>query len=193
MKSYDDALRPDPRYILLNVDDPLEGMRPMTFRDHYAMVDAMRLPDGVRPVVDRLYNRALNALLYGWLDYDLMVIAAGQALASLDHALKTRLGEGGAKLRGLGPRLSQAVALGILPVPASSDRGDDHVLLVNIRKRDRPWHGSRLCPDRRGRDLRALPQAHLRHRSARASRLWPESHFLGPPRFRRPPWTSLNS
>ena len=89
MKTYAEALEPDARYRIVMTDDPVHGLRPLSFRDHYDMVADLQLPAGAPDVVVRIYARALNALIYGWLDYELMVVAAGQALASLEFALKT--------------------------------------------------------------------------------------------------------
>ena len=81
MKTYAEALEPDARYQIVMTDDPVDGLRPLSFRDHYDMVADLALPAGAPDVVVRIYARALNALIYGWLDYELMVVAAGQALA----------------------------------------------------------------------------------------------------------------
>lgn len=114
-------------------DDPVEGLRSMTFRDHYDMVADLELPAGGPEVVKTLYARALSALLYGWLDYELTVVATGQALASLEFALKVRLGPAVSKMPGLSRRLAYAVEHGMLAKPEPSAWGDDHVMLVRIR------------------------------------------------------------
>lgn len=106
MKTYAEALEPDARYQIVMTDDPVDGLRPLSFRDHYDMVADLALPAGAPDVVVRIYARALNALIYGWLDYELMVVAAGQALASLEFALKTRLGADAKKMPGLARRLA---------------------------------------------------------------------------------------
>lgn len=133
MKTYAEALEPDSRYRIVMTDDPIDGLRPSSFRDHYDMVADLELPAGVPEVVVRIYARALNALIYGWLDYELMVVAAGQALASLEFALKTRLGADANKMPGLARRLGYAVERNILSAPQTSQWGDDHALLVHIR------------------------------------------------------------
>ncbi|WP_292089283.1 hypothetical protein [Brevundimonas sp.] len=133
MKSYAQALLPDDRYRIIMVDDPDSGLRPITFEDHYEMVARLGLPTAVPEVIDRLYGRALHALLYGWFDYELMVVACGQALATLEFSLKTRLGAPAAKMTGLKPRLDHAVKLGLLSAPTPSAWGDDHALLASIR------------------------------------------------------------
>ena len=133
MKTYAEALEPDARYRIVMTDDPVDGLRPLSFRDHYDMVADLALPAGAPDVVVRIYARALNALIYGWLDYELMVVAAGQALASLEFALKTRLGADAKKMPGLARRLGYAVERNILSPPQKSQWGDDHQLLVHIR------------------------------------------------------------
>lgn len=133
MKTYTEALKADERYRIIMTDDPIDGLRPLAFEDHYAMAAGLTLPDGAPEVVERLYSRALNALLYGWLDYELMVVAAGQALASLEFGLKARLGAPAAKMSGLGRRLAYAVEQNILSAPVIGEWGDDHTMLVHIR------------------------------------------------------------
>lgn len=133
MKTYAEALEADDRYRIIRIDDPVEGLRPITFEDHYAMVADLQLPAGVPEVVDRLYDRALHALLYGWFDYELMVVAAGQALASLEFGLKARLGASAVGMNGLGRRLAHAVETEILAPPRPGRWGNDHALLVKIR------------------------------------------------------------
>lgn len=133
MKSYAQALQADNRCRIMMVDDPIEGLRAITFADHYAMVADLKLPVGAPEVVERLFRRVLHALLYGWLDYDLMVVAAGQALASLEYSLKDRLGPPAIKMNGLARRLAYAVETKVLSAPHPSPWGDDHTLLVHIR------------------------------------------------------------
>lgn len=133
MKSHAEILKVDARYRIMMVDDPLEGLRPITLADHYAMVAGLQLPAGVPEGVGRLYDRALHALLYGWFDYELMVVACGQALASLEYGLKARLGPPAAKKNGLAKRLAAAVEQGLIPPPMSGQWGDDHAMLAAIR------------------------------------------------------------
>ena len=133
MKSYAQALLPDERYRIIMIDDPDTGLRPITSEDHYEMVARLGLSTAVPEVIDRLYGRALHALLYGWFDYELMVVACGQALATLEFSPKTRLGAPAAKMRGLKPRLDHAVKLGLLSAPTPSAWGDEHALLASIR------------------------------------------------------------
>ncbi|WP_157677975.1 hypothetical protein [Brevundimonas diminuta] len=112
------------------IDDPDTGLRPITFEDHYEMVARLGLQTAVPEVIERLYGRALHALLYGWFDYELMVVACGQALATLEFSLKTRLGAPAAKMGGLKPRLDHAVKRGLLSAPTPSAWGDEHALAL---------------------------------------------------------------
>lgn len=133
MKAYAEALEPDERYRIMMIDDAASGLRPITFVDHHAMVAALQLPSAAPETVSRLYQRALHAFLYGWFDYELMVVAAGQALASVEFALKAQLGDEGRKLRGLAPRLSLAASQGKIAPPMSGPWGDTHGMLAAIR------------------------------------------------------------
>ena len=133
VKSYADPLKPDDRYRIMMVNDLVDGLRPVRFEDHYEMVARLSMSAAVPEVIERLYCRALHALMYGWFDYELMVVACGQALATLEFSLKTRLGAPVAKMGGLKPRLDYAVREGLLSAPRPSAWGDDHVLLASIR------------------------------------------------------------
>ncbi|MBC1183274.1 MAG: hypothetical protein DI531_09695 [Brevundimonas sp.] len=133
MKSFAQALHSDDRYRIMMIDDPVAGLRPITFEDHHGMVARLRLPITAPEAIQRLYGRALHALLYGWFDYELMVVACGQALATLEFSLKMRLGKSALKLSGLKPRLDHAVKHGLIAAPSPSAWGDDHALLASIR------------------------------------------------------------
>ncbi|WP_312083074.1 hypothetical protein [Brevundimonas sp.] len=133
MKSYDEALKVDERYRIIMAGSSIADLRPMTFQDHYDMVAALALPTTTPEIVERLYSRALNAFLFAWLDYELMVVAAGQALATLEFALKIRLGGAAKTTSGLARRLAIAVEQQILSSPQPGPWGDDHVLLAQIR------------------------------------------------------------
>ena len=44
MKSFAQALHSDDRYRIMMIDDPVAGLRPITFEDHHGMVARLRLP-----------------------------------------------------------------------------------------------------------------------------------------------------
>ncbi|WP_293827615.1 hypothetical protein [uncultured Brevundimonas sp.] len=156
MKTYAEALEPDARYRIVMTDDPVDGLRPLSFRDHYDMVADLELPAGAPDVVVRIYARALNALIYGWLDYELMVVAAGQALASLEFALKTRLGADARKMPGLARRLGYAVDRNILSPPQKKSVGRRSPVARPDSQRDRPRERARLSAEPGSDHIRSL-------------------------------------
>jgi len=90
MKTLDKALRPDERFRTFLHDDHVEGLRPITFADHYADVSGLALPAVGVPLVERLDERAQHCLLYAWFDYELTLLAEAQAFSAADLALNPR-------------------------------------------------------------------------------------------------------
>jgi len=135
MKAFEDVLVPDERFGIFRTYDEFQALRPLTFADHYAMAASLGLPDAVPKAVATLYSRALNVLVYGWYDYELMVLAVGQSLATLEYALRLRLEEIGKSGGGLGSRLKLAVEAGLIATPshAESPWGNDHKMLADLR------------------------------------------------------------
>lgn len=132
-----EALSPDPRFASMVVANSTQGLRPFTFDDHYAVVDVIHVPQTVPSNVRDAFDRSRSCFLYAWFAYDLMVVAETQAVASLELALKQRLGPtlpGEKRLRGLGGRLSAAVDRGLITSPKATAGGpDQHFIITGIR------------------------------------------------------------
>lgn len=150
MKPLESALSPDERFAIFMAPDPDGGFRSSTFEDHYALVALAALPPGAGELVARLYARAQNCFLYAWFDYEMMLLAQGQAFAALEVALKERL----ARLperEGLRAFLKAAVSEELISPPSGNPRGapDDwpslHDMLVNLR--NDIMHGSSQVHD----------------------------------------------
>jgi hypothetical protein len=99
--------------------------------------------------VEVLYERAQHCLLYAWCDYELSLLAEGQAFSSLDLALKLRISDDA--VVNFSPRLRRAVESGWIapPPPKPATAGDGwkstHQLLADLR--NDIMHGSAQVHD----------------------------------------------
>lgn len=149
MKPLDEALLPDPRWQIFMTNDQVNGLRPLTFADHYADVCRLDMPPVGSELVQRLYERAQHCLLYAWLDYELTLLAEAQAFFSLDLALKLRVND--SKVVNLSRRLARAVEQGWITAPpakpecAPDEWKNTHQLLLHLR--NDIMHGSAQVHD----------------------------------------------
>ncbi len=144
-RPFDESLSPDPRFAYFRIPDPVEGLRELRFEDHHADIDAIAIPQCAPHDVREAFDRSRNCFLYAWFSYELTVVAESQALASLELALKERLGAlvpPVKKLRGLGARLSAAVKRGILAAPNSTPGVPDRHFIVSAIRNELS-HGSK--------------------------------------------------
>ena len=121
-KSFADVLQPDPRLADLCV--VREGtVRPITFSDHHGAIEAITLAAPVPEDVDAAFDRASNAIVYAFFDYDLLVVGEMQAFGAFELALRHRLdGHGGATRATLRNLVDRARKGRFLP-PLSSGGG----------------------------------------------------------------------
>lgn len=130
-------------------DDPVAGIRRVTFADHYADICKLDLPPVGSPLVERLYERAQHCLLYSWLDYELSLLAEAQAFSAFDLALKLRIDD--PKVVNLSRRLGHAVEQGWITAPTPKPVGmpdewqNTHQLLLHLR--NDLMHGSAQVHD----------------------------------------------
>ena len=89
-KSADEILKPDSRFDNLCVPEG-EGLRFMTIADHHQMIEEVALAGAAPAEVRDAYDRARNAKLYAFFDYDLFVVGEVQAFGAFELALKHRL------------------------------------------------------------------------------------------------------
>lgn len=195
MKPFREALEPDCRWQIFMTDDPVAGMRPVSFADHYADTCKLNLPPVGSPLVERLYERAQHCLLYSWLDYELSLLAEAQAFSALDLALKLRIED--PKIVNLSPRLSHAVKQGWITAPAPKPVGmpDDwqntHQLLLHLR--NDIIHGSAQVHDF---SIAATVFDYIRVMICELNQVappppWRAPIFLSPPLNDQPPEQSL--
>lgn len=135
MRPEADALTPDPRFASTHVISADGATRRLTFSDHYALIASLDTIDAAPAPVRTAYQRALHCFLYSWFDYEMMIVAEAQALASFELALKLRLNRpnDAPPLRGLGRRLKAAIDAGLLPRPDPTQQPDEYFFLRSIR------------------------------------------------------------
>lgn len=135
-KSVDRILQPDPRFTdLCLVENGVA--RPMTLADHHSTIASITLTDLVPEEIQSAFDRARNAIIYAFFDYDLFVVGEIQAFGAFELALKHRLnGHDGASrgtLRNLVDRARKAEILPSLTpqTNASIDPIDALIVLRN--------------------------------------------------------------
>jgi hypothetical protein len=135
MRPEAEALTPDPRFATTVALEPNGTVRPLTFADHYGLVASLDTITGAPAPVRNAFQRALHCFLYSWFDYEMMIVAEGQAFASFELALKLRLNRpaDAPPLHGMGPRLKAAIDAGLLPPPDPEQEPDEYFLLRSIR------------------------------------------------------------
>lgn len=111
LKALEDITKPDDRYAILVVAEAGKPLRPLELADHYATVALIDIGEHVPAEVRSMFDRARHAFIYAWFDYELTALAEQQALATLEVALRTRLGSSGRD--GLRSLAEKAVAQGI--------------------------------------------------------------------------------
>lgn len=120
-KSVDSILQPDQRFANLSI---LENgvARPMALADHHSVLAGIRLTDPVPKEVQAAFDRARNAIIYAFFDYDLFVVGEVQAFGAFELALKHRLNGRGSASRGtLRNLVDRARKAGILPLLTPSE------------------------------------------------------------------------
>lgn len=128
LKRLSEITTPDPRFAAMVVWRDGETPRSITLEDYYAGIAAIsvseRSPESVRIV----FERARNAFLYSWFAYDLTTLAAVQAYAALELALRERIGPkpDGRRWRGMRELMDHAREAGLLDGACLRGlRGDD--------------------------------------------------------------------
>lgn len=109
LKSLADLFERDPRSGRFSYDP-----RGPDLTNHHAMVAQLRLPDFVPIDIRTQFATACNLLLYSWFVYRFIHVAELHAIATLELALRDRLGDQPHKARGLSDRLQYALDRGLL-------------------------------------------------------------------------------
>ncbi len=94
LKPLESVCSPDPRMTSYVRRDARTGeMRPWTLEDFYAEVESISLRGSVPANIRIHFETARNLLLYSWFVYRFFQVAEMQAYASLEFALKERIGK----------------------------------------------------------------------------------------------------
>lgn len=145
-KSFEDLLKPDPRFENIVRFDGSWPPTPITIGDHYSGLTGIDLDPKAPPDIIEAFEKARNAYLYAWFVYDLTTLAEGQAYATLEMALRKRLGPkpDGKRWGGLGELLDEAVREGVFnPDPPHPAANGNVGLLESVRIfRNHLAHGS---------------------------------------------------
>jgi hypothetical protein len=88
LKPFDAVTAPDGRYA--NMAGP-NGVLSITLADHHAAIAEITISPGAPEDVTRVFGWSLNVMLYSWFDYELSSVAALQAFAALEMALRQKL------------------------------------------------------------------------------------------------------
>lgn len=105
-------IEPDPRYRDMRVVESGSARR-LTLEDHHAAIASIVLVGEAPQEIRVVFDRARSVLLYAWFDYELLVVAEGQAFAAFELALRRRLGAGND--RRLWCLIKDARKLGVFP------------------------------------------------------------------------------
>lgn len=110
----------DPRYQDLCIVQR-GATRPLTIQDHHAAIASIVLAGDAPHEVRITFDRARNILLYAWFDYELLIVAEGQAFAAFELALRHRLHKDDVgRVRRLSKLIKEARELGIFSASAPS-------------------------------------------------------------------------
>lgn len=135
-KSFEDILKPDPRFANCSAGDPADLWRRMEFADHYRMAEEITLTATTPEHIHEMFDRARHTFVFAWFDYELTVVADQYAFATLEGALKTYFDTPAQTLR---PLLDRAVSQGV--IPRHFDNGVETAAAVS-RMRNHWAHGN---------------------------------------------------
>lgn len=96
IKPLDEIFTAEPVHSLFSVLDKKTGSsRPMVIDDHYSVIKDINLAASVPKDIRSQFETSRNLLLYAWFVLRFIPVAELQAYASLELALKTRIGQVG--------------------------------------------------------------------------------------------------
>ena len=94
LKRLENICRPDERYLnRVDIDHSIGAVTPTTIESIYGLVEEIRLNAGVPEDIQSHFETARNLALYSWFVYSFNVVAAMQAFASLEMAVKKKTGK----------------------------------------------------------------------------------------------------
>lgn len=112
IKLFDQVYEPDPRQkaiVVLDLDT--HEIRDRTLNDHYSSIDKISLDSTVPEEIRKQFDVARNLLLYSWFVYRFIPVAELHGYATVEFALREKVGESKAGLKKL---LKIAVGRGLL-------------------------------------------------------------------------------
>lgn len=120
LKSLDQIRQPDP---LVARTCGRDGRAALTLEEQHDWVAGIELSPLVPEAARQVFDRARNAFVYAWFSYELGALAEGQALFSVEFALRLRLGDRAHENDTLSPLIEKAIKdkviqenpLGLLP------------------------------------------------------------------------------
>jgi hypothetical protein len=111
-----------------------ETLEPIAFDQHYADVESITLSTTTPFEVIEAFDRARNAWLYSRFVYELSSLAEMQAYATLEMALRIRLGiKGGKRTPGLSKLLEMAIEQGLIIDPQAHLKGGIAFTISKLR------------------------------------------------------------
>jgi hypothetical protein len=94
LKRLEEVCQPDERYRnRVNIDTATGAVTEMGIDSIYSLVEEVRLSDKVPALVRSHFETAKNLILYSWFVYSFNAVAAMQAFASLEMAVKAKTGD----------------------------------------------------------------------------------------------------
>ena len=132
-KSFDEILRPDPRFVdRIAIGNGIACR--MDLESHYAMIVAIQLSDYVPDEVHAAFDRARSVIFYAFFDYDLLMVGEIQSCGAFELALKYRLNDhSGATRSTLSKIVKRARLAGFLPPLDTVAWRDPIQAIIDIR------------------------------------------------------------
>lgn len=91
-RAIDHVTKPDVRWANMHIMEPDGKVRPKTLADHHGVIATFVLNASVPEKVWVHFENARNLLVYAWFAYRFVQVAEAHALASVEMALRDRLG-----------------------------------------------------------------------------------------------------
>lgn len=133
LKDFQDLWCPDPRsYAFATYDEQYQAYRPVSSKDIYNAISALRLHEGVPSVIRDQFEMARNMYAYSWFYYPLNSEAGFLAIRITEQALKKRLGV--KKRTGLKALAFRAIEDGLLTSEGFTVENPNQALIAAIEE-----------------------------------------------------------
>lgn len=145
LRTLDRHHEPDPRWSAFGIrDSPTTPPRPVTIEDHHRDIDDITLDPSVPEPVQEQFETTKNLALYSWYVYRFQTVAETHAYATLEYALRERVGRQNETHANLKTLLRRALGQGLIK--------DNDIQLFKQQARARAREG--LRPAHRDRQVR---------------------------------------